>query len=163
MPAKAKPRAVRFWSKVKKVDGEGCWEWQSTRTPDTGYGLFGVRWHPPRYVVAHRISYELNCGPIPAGMKVCHKCDNPPCVRPDHLFLGTQRSNIEDMRRKGRAARGTKHFRAKLDPDKVRDVRRALVAGETVKNIARRHKVRPGTIYAVRDGKTWTHIPSEAT
>ncbi len=122
-----------------------------------------MRFKPTRYVVAHRISYELNCGEIPAGMVVCHKCDNPPCVRPDHLFLGTRQDNIEDMRRKGRAARGTKHFRAKLDPDKVRDIRRRHKDGEAVKLIAKSLGVRPGTVYAVIDGKTWAHVTEEAT
>jgi hypothetical protein len=161
MPVKSRPIAARFWSKVNKAGGEACWEWQGGRTPDRGYGLLGVTFKPNRYVVAHRISYELNCGPIPAGMKVCHKCDNPPCVRPDHLFLGTQQDNIEDMRKKGRAARGAKHFRARLDPDKVRDIRRSHAAGESVASIAKRIGVRPGTVYAVLTGKTWTHVPLE--
>jgi hypothetical protein len=161
MPTKPRPIAERFWAKVKKASGDACWEWQGGRTPDAGYGLFGVRFKPSRYVVAHRVSYELNCGPIPEGMKVCHKCDNPPCVRPDHLFLGTQADNVEDMRSKGRAAQGTGHFRAKLDPNKVRDIRRSHAAREPVKSIAARLKVRPGTVYAVIDGKTWGHVPIE--
>jgi DNA invertase Pin-like site-specific DNA recombinase len=89
---------------------------------------------------------------------VCHRCDNPPCVRPDHLFLGTQRANIEDMRAKGRAARGVNHFRAKLDPDKVREIRSARAAGESPYSIAARIGVSPPTVYAVLGGKTWKHV-----
>lgn len=89
----------RFWAKVEK--GEGCWEWQGARHPH-GYGqvrIAGI------CVFAHRYSWQLANGPIPGGLNVCHHCDNPKCVRPDHLFLGTQRDNLQDMAGKGRASR----------------------------------------------------------
>jgi hypothetical protein len=101
--------AKRFWAKVKK-DGPipshvpelgPCWVWIGS--PDKhGYGLLFVAF-PHRYVPAHRVSYELNVGPIPEGLFVLHRCDNPPCVRPDHLFLGTKSDNSRDMHQKGRA------------------------------------------------------------
>lgn len=87
----------RFWS---KVDQSGdCWEWTAAANRQ-GYGKFKARSYV--LVPAHRHSWELANGPIPAGMYVCHRCDNPRCVRPDHLFLGTHQDNVTDMMAKGR-------------------------------------------------------------
>jgi hypothetical protein len=98
------PVSERFWPKVRKTGG--CWEW-SAATRLCGYGVLNVL---GRTVDAHRISWELHYGPIPRGMVVCHRCDNPPCVRPDHLFLGTKRDNTHDMLRKGRGKNGTHSY-----------------------------------------------------
>lgn len=87
----------RFWSKVHKSDG-GCWLWAGARVSD-GYGSMRVGQHA---LGAHRIAYVLQIGSIPVGVSVLHRCDNRACVRPDHLFLGSQNDNIADMIRKGR-------------------------------------------------------------
>lgn len=86
----------RFWNKVLKTDD--CWTWTSAKSRK-GYGLF---WDGNKFVRAHRASYVLAFGPIPDGMCVCHHCDNPSCVRPDHLFIGTNADNVHDSIAKGR-------------------------------------------------------------
>lgn len=93
---------VRFFEKIERKPN-GCWEWLGARKP-TGYGVFS---RTDRSAVrAHRWAYEEFVGPIPAGMSVCHRCDNPPCVNPDHLWLGTQADNVHDMIKKGRGGWG---------------------------------------------------------
>lgn len=97
-------RADLFWAKVNKA-GE-CWNWTACVT-ELGYGKFGAGTRG--WVRAHRFSWELHNGPIPAGMSVLHRCDNPACVRPDHLFLGSIAENSRDMVAKGRSSRGAAH------------------------------------------------------
>lgn len=109
LPKPVKPRptiADRFWAKVNR--GDDCWEWAGGRNQGTGYGFFSVR---SRTIGAHRAAWEVANGPIPAGIDVLHRCDNPPCVRPDHLFLGTHRDNMRDMRAKGRWSNGDRPVR----------------------------------------------------
>jgi hypothetical protein len=145
-------QTARFWSRVDR-SGD-CWLWTGARHP-FGYGMvvLGRRWY------AHRLAWTLSNGPIPAGMCVLHRCDNPPCVNPTHLFLGTFRDNTADMHAKGRGIvgdqhpartrgdylprgdkhparlrgdylpRGEAHVNAKLTADGVREIRRLLTEG----------------------------------
>lgn len=92
----------RFWQYVQK--GDGCWLWTSNRHWK-GYGQFSYKGKP---IYAHRLSWIITSGNIPDGLLVCHRCDNPSCVRPDHLFLGTPEDNTRDMYVKGRARPGGK-------------------------------------------------------
>ena len=91
------PDEVRFWRHVKKSDG--CWEWTAG---NNGHGYGWATRYRQLSVAAHRFSWEMHFGPIPPGLIVCHHCDNPPCVRPDHLFVGTYKDNMQDCVRKGR-------------------------------------------------------------
>ena len=105
MAGKPQPVAPRFWSKVLKTDG--CWIWIGARR--NGYGRFGGS--PYRY--AHRVAWELAHGPLEStAVKVCHHCDNPLCVRLDHLFIGSQADNVRDRAAKGRTAvLSTEHYK----------------------------------------------------
>lgn len=109
--------ASRFWEKVDKT--ENCWIWTAA-VDRKGYGKLGMRIDgKPRTVQAHRVAYQMLVGPIPDGMVLCHRCDNPPCVNPTHLFVGTIADNMRDMARKGRFSRS----QAKLTPELVREIR----------------------------------------
>lgn len=94
----------RFWSNASDQPGADCWEWQGIRTVK-GYGRF---YYYYRNLRAHRVAYELRRGPIPRGLMVLHACDNPPCINPDHLFLGTAWDNANDAvrRKRGTGKRG---------------------------------------------------------
>ncbi len=107
----------RFWVKVTRTTG--CWEWQGT-IGSKGYGFFKLN---RKNQYAHRISYELAYGPIPKGKLVCHRCDNPRCVKPKHLFLGTHKDNLQDMVNKGRSNYGSRNGRARLNEGMVASIR----------------------------------------
>lgn len=155
--------ATRFWSHVAK-SGD-CWAWTGTRRRD-GYGVF---WDGERQVRAHRWAWESANGPIPSGRHLCHHCDNPPCVRPDHLFVGTQTDNMADMTRKGRRISGERHLwfgqdqqgsknrAAKLTEEQVAHIKGMVQAGYYHDDIARQFGVtRENVSYIAR--KTWLHV-----
>jgi hypothetical protein len=146
----------RFWSKVDRK-GDGCWEWNRYRKPN-GYGQFTLV--KGRFVGAHTVSFALTNGPIAAGQVICHHCDNPPCVRPDHLFAGTQSDNAHDMFTKGRTVRssGTDRANAVLTEEAVRHIRAASRYRGLIRDLASEYGVSPHTIRMVRLVRKWVHI-----
>ena len=117
----------RFWSFVNKTDG--CWEWTGGRHVQ-GYGQIKIAdGYSGKLVRSHRLSYELHFGPIPDGMDVLHHCDNPPCVNPKHLYLGTIHENMADKVNRHRQPTCESHPSAKLNWEKVRLIREIYAGG----------------------------------
>ena len=146
MPAK---RTIdeRFWERVQKT--EDCWLWVRP-THRAGYGELRTS----SYVLelAHRLSWRLHFGDVPAGLYVLHKCDNPPCVRPDHLFLGTPKDNTHDMIQKDRHSH-------RLTIDNVRDIRlRYALGGITQLQLAIEYGMDRSTIGYIVRNKLWAHV-----
>ncbi len=150
-----RPWLERFASRV--VRGDGCWGWSGSRDA-FGYGRFTVP-EGRRSDGAHRISYRLYCGEIGAGLHVLHRCDNPPCTRPDHLFLGTPAQNVRDAVAKRRNTRRAKHPKAKLTEEQVIEIRRSYgrngVGGDSIPALARRYAMATSTIGAIVRGENW--------
>ena len=123
----------------------GCWHWRKYRS-EKGYGRFDWR---GRWMFAHRVAWELTHGPIPSGMSVCHTCDVRDCVRPDHLFLGTNADNIADKMAKGRhrARTGEDHPMHKLSTAETEGVVAAKQSGEPAKIIAARYRISESHVY----------------
>jgi hypothetical protein len=156
--------ATRFWERLQPGDPGDCWEWPGSRSP-AGYGYVTIERKGHR---AHRLAYRLAKGAIPAGLFVCHRCDNPPCCNPAHLFLGTHTDNVRDCRDKGRlkpppwknrkhTARGERQGSARLTEQAVRDIKRLLPhEGDTA--IARRYGVSRRSIRFIRTGETWAWV-----
>lgn len=163
-----RPLAERFWLKVER--GNGCWSWTGNCQHD-GYGVIRLL---NKTLVAHRVSWELHRGPIPVGLSVLHHCDNRPCVRPDHLYLGTQVENGADMVRRGRSAKGARspmrlhpesrlygerNHEAKLTTDDVRDIRqRYETRSALMPTMAREYGVTTTQIWRIVHRMTWKHI-----
>lgn len=148
-------RVERLMSKVT-VTGEGCWEISGYRNPK-GYGTFSF---DGRQILAHRAAWMLRYGAIPDGMFVCHRCDNPPCVNPHHLFLGTAADNNADMdlkgRRRSRTLTGEDHGRAVLTQADVDLIRSSYAAGgHTHQSLASRFGVSRSQIQRVVAGQSW--------
>ena len=158
-----RPIEERFWEKVDTTDVNGCWPWLAHRTTD-GYGRIavgGVRSETrPRMALAHRVAWEFCYGEIPAGLCVLHHCDNPPCCRPDHLWLGTDQDNSDDKMLKGRAShtpsvRGEDQHMAKLTRDDVLQIRQRIEAGEVQAAIAHSYSVSAATICLINKRRNW--------
>jgi DNA-binding XRE family transcriptional regulator len=147
--------AQRFWLKVDKSGGPAaCWTWLAARNKG-GYGKF---WDGGKLVYARRHAYGLGHGPILGGLCACHKCDNPACCNPDHIFLGTNFDNASDMTKKGRdrKASGERNGRAKLAGAQVDEIRAAYAAGGVTQvELGRRFGVRQTAISSIVRGKNW--------
>lgn len=144
----------RIESKVDLIPEAGCWIWTGTVT-SRGYGQ--LLSHNKR-VYAHRAAFQAFVGEIPDGMVVCHTCDNVHCVNPNHLFLGTQKDNLQDMKQKGRSTMGEKNTQAKLTEGKVKAIKLLLSAGYQEAQVAQEFQVSRQTINLIKLGKRWSHV-----
>ena len=151
---KWRPREERYWAKVDRGGPDECWPWTGGRDLD-GYGVFGG------HEKAHRLAWEKANGPIPAGLWVLHKCDNPPCCNAKHLFLGDAPTNVADMVAKRRHAHGTRHPHSKLNEDKVRQLRQMRAEGVPQRAVAAALGVSRNLVRVVERGKNWKHVPME--
>lgn len=158
----------RLYSRTTQ-QGE-CLVWTGRRT----YNGYGTICYSGRRLRCHRLSWTLAYGEIPDGLFVLHSCDNPPCIRPEHLFLGTAIDNVTDMMQKGRQARGDKHRsrthpetlsrgeangRAKLKTKQAVAIKTAYAQGEATYNqLARLHGITYNCVWDIVHGKTWTHL-----
>lgn len=157
---KIKSIEERFWAKVLKTDK--CWLWQGAIN-ENGYGVINigrsvqVECEKSKSILirVHRLSYELHFGEIGDGLDVCHTCDVRNCIRPDHLFEGTRKENMEDCKNKGRSLR-VKSKTAVLNEDAVRDIRNRSKESQTA--LAEEFKVSVGLISAVILRKRWAHV-----
>lgn len=156
------PTNEKFWKKTNKRSDDECWEWAGQKDKD-GYGVLSssILDGKIKRLRAHRYSWKMNFGDIPSGMFVCHKCDNPSCVNPKHLFLGTPKDNTQDMLKKGRrpnttGTRGEDHPKAKLTWEKVRLIRKLYLSSNyTNRELGKRFEIGDRQIGYIVRNETW--------
>ncbi len=155
---RARPAEERFWEKVtKSTKPDGCWLWTvKPKSKKSPYAAIKIRGKGSQMV--HRFSYELHYGPIPDGLCVCHRCDTPLCIRPDHLFLGTLADNNSDMASKGRAARGEGHGWSKLTDAQVVEIRALRKSGLLYREIGERFGITPENVGYIIRRVRWKHV-----
>jgi DNA-binding XRE family transcriptional regulator len=142
---------IRFWKKVQKSDDNNCWIWLACRQGNNGYGYFRIS-KDLGHTVAHRYSYELHKGKIPDGMIICHSCDNPICVNPNHLFTGTHQTNAIDREKK---RRGNHDYITKLTETQVLEIKSSLLSQS---KLAKIYEVSRSTISSIKHGETWKYL-----
>lgn len=153
MPARIADPKSHLLSKINKVSS-GCWEVNGFEHGN-GYARMAVQ---GRRVYAHRLSFELFCGPLSTDDAVCHRCDNPRCVNPDHLFKGTRGDNIRDAKAKGRNNIGVRNRSAKLTEDDIRAIRTAHSSGVMQKDLAAQYGMHKNMIQYICARKNWKHV-----
>lgn len=157
---------VKFWSRVRFAGINDCWPWKLKPRDPFGYGGFHFN---NRTQLSHRVAWQLANGEIPIGLCVLHRCDNPPCVNPAHLFLGTKTDNARDRNAKGRTSkghtsaienrsRGAKNVNVKLTEDIIRLIRLERSSGATRTAITERFKVARSTIGRIVAGQVWGYV-----
>lgn len=158
-PASTPGPEQRFWAKVSK--GEGCWIWTGG-TASSGHGKFAVS--QARRIGAHSYSLELALGyPAPPGTECCHRCDNPPCVNPAHLYFGTRLQNVRDAWERGRVQVGEDRPSAKLREVQVVQLREEYARGSDVDELAAAYGIAVSTIRGIVLGIKWKHAGGPLT
>jgi hypothetical protein len=154
------PVAERFWASVQIGADNECWPWLAYRN-EAGYGTIVVR---GRQEKAHRVAFSLSKGQIPKGEVVCHRCDNPPCCNPGHLFAAPQAVNVADRDMKGRGARlmGSRNGFAKLSEWQVAEIKSRLGRHGAGAVLAKEYGVSQSTISLIKRGIFWTHVSGAA-
>lgn len=156
------PVIDRVLTKVIPIPFSGCWIFMGAIN-EAGYGIVGTGGRGKTNDRAHRITYRHFCGDIPEGMFVCHTCDVPSCCNPDHLFLGTNQDNVNDMVKKGRNSPpprnphvvGSVHPRAKFTEEQVKLMRAEHAAGKTMYRLAKEHGVCQSTMQRIIHGQRY--------
>jgi hypothetical protein len=155
------PAAAWEVTATGRVSTEECIEWDGAVTKQ-GYGLCRTKSTGRKLLLTHRAVWEENFGTIPEGLHVCHRCDNPPCINPEHLFLGTNDDNRRDMTRKRRTllctGPGEKNPNARLTDPQVLAIRDRLARGGVGNRLAKEYGVSAKMIYLIRDRRAWSHI-----
>lgn len=160
-----KPLAERFESKYIPEPMSGCWLWTAA-VDACGYGQLAMGGTSHFALRAHRVAWTIYRGEIPIGLQVLHKCDNPPCVNPDHLFLGTHIDNMLDRDSKGRSYlvktpidnRGSRHGNSKLTEDDVRAMRQLTDSTMTISQAARQFHIARHTAWEIIKRRRWKHV-----
>lgn len=147
--------AERFACRFIPEPNSGCWLWTG-KLDSYGYGVLQINGGRGRTVKAHRLSLEIHGAAASADQVVCHRCDNPACVNPDHLFAGTRADNSRDMAKKGRSTIGEQNPMAKLSASDVLAIRSD--ASTSAPDLAKQYGVSPETVRNYRSGRTWRHI-----
>lgn len=149
----------RFYRSIRTWDGSDCWTWRGSTVSRRGYGLIRVG---NKKIQAHRFSWILhhNMEPIPEGLNVCHSCDNPGCVNPDHLWLGTRLENVRDMVKKDRHPKGERSGRALLTESQVREARELWKTGAIPRktDIAKKYGLSYTAARYMLNGTNWGHV-----
>jgi hypothetical protein len=146
-----KTREERFWDKVDRKGDDDCWMWTAASRGTSSNGAYGAAWDGRKITSAHRVSYMINVGEVPEGSIVCHRCDNPLCVNPKHLFIGSQRDNMQDTIKKGRAYR-TSH---KIDEDQALEILRLSYEERVpITTLGETYGVTASAISHLRTGRT---------
>ena len=156
------PTVDRFWAKVNKT--EGCWNWTASVAPG-GYGEIGIGSGSPYFKYANksmkirapRLSWIMHNGPIPEGMDILHKCDNPRCVRPDHLFAGTDADNMRDAASKRRMPHGEGNHMTRLTLDDVHEMKRLYASGTTQRELSARYGISGSSASRIINGIDWKY------
>lgn len=162
-PEEVKEKTIeRFWSKIKFGNADECWEWQRALTK-AGYGMFGLGRTVDGLMYAHRYVFTRVVDDFDNTLQVLHKCDNPACCNPNHLFAGTQKDNMRDCKNKGRASKpphhfGSNHNKAKLNEDDISKILISVANGEHVKDVAKSYGITRQMIWLIRKGKNWKHV-----